>query len=301
MNLDFDLDQVEATEFGVGQQVSGSREFVVIPVDSSVHNVLLDVVKTTSSNTIQDTLALPHFDPADKHASKEYLVLPIDHELADPIARLHHADNLVLVPAQLNRLRQSFCYFVRLTDNSNRRLTALRRASQFKGTLGRQNRLLSLMGDTLRTVEGPVFQLNADFDVLVDSQFIHIVHPTSFKELGQIEEAIAQAVPRNIQSVSVSLPDVDWSNIRKYATSHSRAAGLLSSIRTRGYSENLNRIALVDLCDRTGVIVDNSQPKIFVPENQILAFLEVIDRRRYEIGLVLNGPEQYRASSRERL
>ena len=301
MNLDFDLERVEATEFGVGQQDGDSRDFVVIPVDASVHTVLLDVVKATSREADQDTVDLPYFDPADKHASKEYLILPIDHELAKPIAELHHTDNLVLVPAQLDHLRQSFCYFVRLTDDRNRRLTALRRASQFKGTLGRQNRLLSLMRDTLHAVEGPIFQLNADFDVLVDSQYIHILHPTSFKALGQIDEAVAEAIPRNIQSVKASLPDVDWSNIQEYATSHSRAADLLSSIRTRGYSENLERTALVGLCRRTHVNVDNSQPHIIVPEDQIVAFLEVVDRRRYEIGLVPYEPEQYRAPSRERL
>ena len=305
MKLDFDLEQIVATEFGLGEHVGASMQFGTIPVDNSVHAVLLDVVKATLRNGGRnfevDTVVLPYFDPADKHASEEYLVLPIDHELAKPLAEFHNADRLLTSPAQLELFQRSFCYFVRLTDSGNRRLTALRRASQFKGTLGRQNRLLALLGDTLRTVNEPLFQLNADFDVLIDSQFIHIVHPTSFRVLGQIDEAIAEAMPRNVERIRASLPDVGWSSIQEYAASHPRAASLLSSIRTRGYAENLSRTALVDLCKRTHVVVDDSQDEILVSEDQVLAFLEVVDRRRYDISLVTDSPEQYRASSRERL
>ena len=80
-----------------------------------------------------------------------------------------------------------------------------------------------------------------------------------------------------------------------------RAASLLASIRTQGYTANLDETALVALCVGTGVDLDTFGERIAVPEEQILPFLEVIDRRRYEIGLVPKTPEQYRASSRTRL
>ena len=38
-----------------------------------------------------------------------------------------------------------------------------------------------------------------------------------------------------------------------------------------------------------------------VDENHVMGFLEVLDRRRYEIELVANFPEQYRAASRSKL
>ena len=181
------------------------------------------------------------------------------------------------------------------------RLTAIRRATQFKGALNKQNRILSLGTDALRIVENPIFQLNADFDVVVDSELVYIIHPTSFKLLGQIEEAIMEAVPRNVEAIAQTAFYVDWSNIEEYAVGHSRAASLLASIRTQGYAKNLDESELESLCIRTGVVLDTSGGQIAVPEGQILPFLEVIDRRRYEIGLVPNTPEQYRASSRTRV
>ena len=155
--------------------------------------------------------------------------------------------------------------------------------------------------DALRVVDGPIFQLNADFDVIVDSDTVHIIHPNSFKLLGQIEEAIGEAMPQNVAAIAQSIAYVDWANVEDYAASHSRAASLLASIRSNGYAENLDKAELESLCLRTGVMLDTSGAQIAVPEGQILPFLEVVDRRRYEIGLVPSTPEQYRASSRTRV
>ena len=301
MNLDFDLEHIVTTEFGVGETTEGNRDFVSVPVDLQVQEVLAELARSTSGSIDQDKMSAPHFDPAEKYANREYVVLPLDSDLAAPLTEFHRTDKLDLVTPQLDRLRQSFCYFSRFTDTQNRRLTALRRASQFKAIIGKQNRLISLVADTLRTIQDPVFQLNADFDVLVDSELIHIVHPESFRILSQIDAAIAEAVPRNIQSIQTSLPYVDWVDIEKYGIGHSRAAGLLASIRTRRYADNLNRDAFIALCRKTGVEVDASQNQVVIPEGQVMAFLEVLDRRRYEVNLVSDRPEQYRASSRERL
>ena len=227
--------------------------------------------------------------------------MPIDDDLALPLRTLHQTLNLTIANDALAWLTNCFCYFARFWDNQGRQLTVLRRATQFKGALNKPNRMLSLGTDALRIVENPIFQLNADFDVLVDSDLVHIIHPTSFRLLGQIEEAIAEAIPRNVETISRAAPYVDWSNIEDYAVGHSRAASLLASIRTQGYAAKLDKAALESLCISTGVDLDTTEGHISVPEGQILPFLEVIDRRRYEIGLVPTISERYKASSRTRL
>ena len=143
--------------------------------------------------------------------------------------------------------------------------------------------------DALGIVDGPIFQLNADFDVIVDSDTVHIIHPNSFKLLGEIEEAIAEAVPHNVAAIAQAATYVDWANVEDYAASHSRAASLLASIRTNGYAENLDKSALESLCKGTGVSLEDVQGKIVVSDEQILPFLEVVDRRRYEIGVKGGG------------
>ena len=301
MNLNFDIENVEATEFGVGRQIGSDRSFVVVPVVRAVQETLQDIVTATCQKMERNPEPPLTFDPAEKYASEEYLTLPIDNDLALPLRTLHQTSNLPITNDALTWITKSFCYFARFWDNQSRQLTTIRRAAQFKGALNKQNRILSLGTDALRIMEDPIFQLNADFDVVVDSELVHIIHPTSFKLLGQIEEAIAEAVPRNVEAISRAASYVDWSNIEEYAVGHSRAASLLASIRTQGYAANLDEAALVALCVGTGVDLDTFGEQIAVPEEQILPFLEVIDRRRYEIGLVPRTPEQYRASSRTRL
>ena len=51
----------------------------------------------------------------------------------------------------------------------------------------------------------------------------HIIHPNSFILLGQIEEAIAEAMPHNVAAIAQSATYVDWAKVEDYAVSHSRA------------------------------------------------------------------------------
>ena len=301
MNVEFDMAQILTAEFGVGQKAGGEIQYTLLPADNTVQEALQREAASTMASIAQDTADPAQFDPAEKYGNNEYVVLPLQNELAASLAELHEADNLSLSTPQIQRLRNAFCYFLRGTDGSGRRLTALNRASQFKSTLGRQGRLMMVLSDALRVIPDPVMQLNSGFDIVMDGEFIHILHPASFRTLGNVDEAIAQAVPRNVEAISQAVPYVDWSNIGEYAVGHSRAASLLASIRTQGYADNLDKDELESLCLRTGVALDTSGGQVSVPEGQILPFLEVVDRRRYEIGLVPNTPEQYRAASRTRV
>ena len=301
MNIEFDVSRLRTAEFGVGQRLGERSQYSLLPADDTVQDSLVKEAESALTSIADMPNDPPHFDPAEKYGGNEYLVLPLDHELSASLAELHEADPLSLNTPELQRLRRVFCYFLRATDNDGRRLTALNRASQFKATLGRQGRLMALLSDSLHVISDPVMQLSIGFDIVMDSEFIHILHPASFRSLGDVDEAIAQAVPRNIEAISQAASYVDWSNIEEYAADHSRLASLLASIRTQGYAGNLDKDALESLCVRTGVLIDTSGGQIAVPDGQILPFLEVIDRRRYEIGLVPDTPEQYRASSRTKV
>ena len=301
MNLKFDINNFETTEFGVGRNTGSNRTYAVVPVNLGVQTTLQGMVVDTCQKMEASEGSPPTFSPAEKYSGTEYLTLSIDDDLAVRLRMLHEAPNLITANDYLDWMTKCFCYFARLWDGDGKHLTALRRATQFKGALNKQNRILFPGTDALRVVDRPIFQLNADFDVIVDSDTVHIIHPNSFKLLGQIDEAIAEAVPQNIAAIAQSVTYVDWANVEDYAASHSRAASLLASIRTNGYAENMDKSALESLCHGTGVCLEDVQGKIVVPDGQILPFLEVVDRRRYEIGLVPHTPERYRASSRKRV
>ena len=301
MKIEFDLSQIRTTEFGVGRREGKEVQYSLLAVDSEVQDALREETQVVLNRIAEEATNPQQFDPAEKYGTTEYLVLPLDHELSASLSELHEVANLSRITPELQVLRSALSYFMRGTDRYGRRLTALNRATQFKATLGKQGRLMALVSDTLRVIPDPVMQLNAGFDIVMDSKQIHIFRPTSFRILGNVEEAIAQAVPRNVEAISQAAYFVDWSNIREYAAEHPRAASLLASIRTQGFAENLDKDAVKALCQSTGVTLDISNGNFSVPDGQILPFLEVIDRRRYEIGLVPNTPEQYKASSRTRV
>ena len=141
MNVDFDISEIQTTEFGVGQKVGDGVHYSLLPADDTVQAALRQEAESILNNISQETSNTPHFDPAEKYANNEYLVLPLQHEWAASLAELHEADHLSLNSPQLNDLRTAFCYFLRGTDNDGRRLTALNQSVSVQSHVGktRQN------------------------------------------------------------------------------------------------------------------------------------------------------------------
>jgi hypothetical protein len=212
---------------------------------------------------------------------------------------LHQANNMMLDAAALSDSAAVFCYFVRMVDGKWQHLTALRRATQFKGIL--KSRLIRLTTDALKLVEDQVFRLDTDFDLLIDSKTVHILRPSGFEFAGNLQEAILQAVPKNIAAIEKDLPFVNFVDIAEYAAKHPRAARYLASIRGQRETNNIDKTALRKLCQQTGVDVQLQKGKIAVVDGHELGFLEVLDRRRYEVRLVKGTRERFLASSRRKI
>ncbi len=299
MKLDFDLERVTVTEFGVGIDDGDEQTFMAVPVDAQVQAALREMVQATWDAMQSDEDGPARYDPSEKHGSTEYLFLPVGDDLASSVRDLHEATNLDVVTSALDEPSEVFCYFVRLTDKKKHRLTALRRASQFKGVL--KKRLIRLLDDTLKIIEDSVFKLDNDFDLLIDSANVHILRPSGFEFAGKLQQAILDAVPQNMKAIRKDLPFVDFDGIEDYAGKRPRAARYLASIRAQEETKNIDKAALKRLCKRTGVKVTESRGKIIVSDGDEMGFLEVLDRRRYEVDLVKERPERYQAASRRKI
>ena len=298
MNLEFDLDSVSITEFGVGNDGDGPPEFNVVPVNADVKSALRSMAQATLQGMDAGEDEPAEYDLAEKHASTEYLYLPAGGPLDAAVRDLHDAENLPIDGAGLASPETVFCYFARFRDEQDRRLTAIRRASHFKGVLKRK--LLRLFDDTLEVIEDKVFRLDVDFDLLLDSDFTHIWRPTSFEFLGRLQQQVLDAVPGNAGAIAADLPFVDLSGIEDYASSRTRAARYLASIRSQEL-QGTDQQALMRLCDITGVDIQVIDGRITVASGHEMGFLEVLDRRRYQLELVAGQSEQFRASSRVRI
>lgn len=298
MALDFDLDNIESVEFGVGLGDAGAATFVLVPVDGEVQEALEEMVRDTWSAMNRNADAPELYDPGEKHASVEYLHLPIDDDHAILMRGLHDAVNMPTDAEALTEPTHVFSYFAQLTDNSGRRLTALRRATQFKGVL--KSRLIRLRTDALRLIEEDVFRLDRDFDVLIDSDTVHILRPSGFEFAGRLQEAILEAVPANVAAIKADLAFLSTDALEEYAGRHPRAARYLASIRSQN-TTNISRKALKALCLDTGVGVTVKGGVMTVEPGHEMGFLEVLDRRRYEVNLIEGFQERFRAGSRSRI
>ena len=157
MTLEFDMNNVRTTEFGVGKDEADAQAFRCVAVDGDVQTALQEMVTTTWDAMTSMTDDPPRYDPSEKHASKEYVQLPLDDDWAARMRELHQAENLDTDSNALSDPNAIFCYFARLTDEQGRRLTAVRRATQFKGVL--KKRLIIEGTDAWKIVADKVFKL----------------------------------------------------------------------------------------------------------------------------------------------
>jgi hypothetical protein len=301
MKLEFDLGNVTVTEFGVGRDDGDAQTFVAVPVDADVQAALREMVQATwdAMQSVEDGPA--KYEPSEKHGGKEYLYLPLDDEMATSVRDLHEAAALDINAAALTDPSDVFCYFARLTGKKQQRLTALRRATQFKGILKSKSRLVRMLDDTLKIIEDTVFKLDNDFDLLIDVKNVHILRPSGFEFAGKLQQAILEAVPENIKAIRKDLGFVDFDGIEAYAGKHPRAARYLASIRGQEETKNIDKSLLKKLCKQTGVEIAEAKGKALITDGHEMGFLEVLDRRRYEVSLVREKPERYRAASRRKI
>lgn len=299
MNLNFDFQNVKTTEFGIGRDDGDGQTFSFVTVDGDVQLALREMAHATWTAMQALTKTPVKYEPSEKYASHEHVYLPFDDELAVRMRELHTANNLSTDGNALADPAQIFCYFARFTDGKGNHLTALRRATQFKGVL--KSRLIRFVSDALKLVEDRLFKLDLDFDLLVDAHHLHILRPSGFEFAGELQQAVLAAVPKNVALIQKDLTFVEFSAIQDYASKHPRAARYIASIRAQEETKNIDKNLLKKLCKSTGVEIKESKGKITVHDGHVMGFLEVMDRRRYELELVKGAPEQYKAASRSRM
>ena len=299
MALSFSFDSVRHIEFGVGHEITGEEHFSLVPVDQSVQGALQEMAVSTW-RAMQDNDGNPaEYQPSEKYASVEYVYLETNSDLATRANNLHTAIHLPLNADALEDPASLFCYFARMSDGRGRHLTAVKRASQFKGIV--KKRLIQFVTDTLRLVEDDTFKLDDEFDFLVDRSRVHILRPSGFESFAELQEAVRAAVPANVEVIQTDIPFVDFSSIAEYATTHTRAARHLASIRSQRETQNLSERLLHRACETHGVRMQRRNGRITILAGSEMDFLDILDRRMYALQLVEGSQERYRASSRRKV
>lgn len=250
MTLEFNIDGASSGDvtFGVGLRDS---TLAIVPTETEVKQALMEMAQTTwammSKRLAPDQAGPVAYQPSETYTGVRYSVLPLEDVLAKTARHFHTAEGLHEEPRFLDRLPEIDFYFARIEGRGQRRLTAIRKAGGFKGTLKKKG-LLQFIGDELKLVGEKTFQLDQDFDMLIDNSQLHILRPSQFETICQMDEAIRAAVPRNVGLIVQHLPFLHGESVEVYAGKHPRAARLVASIRQNAFAENIDQQMLVDAC-----------------------------------------------------
>ena len=240
------------------------------------------------------------YDPANFAQGKQHLFVAIDDPNAEMFKEILEEDQFPPGGTILRDPTRVFCYFARLADSQGNRLVGIRRSSTFKGLVKQRGHLGRLVDDTLHLEPDNMFRLDSEFDLLVASDEVRILHPKGFESLARLREIIREAVPRNVEAVRQYLNFVDFGAIEEAATRDLRIARVLASVLTTGIS-GVTLDSLRQYCQETNVDITVVNDRIIVAEDQVVDFLDALSRRLLTATLVPGEREVYRAPVRHRV
>lgn len=298
MNHGFDFNAIKATEFCVCYDTKDAEVYWQIPVDAEVQGALGDMLRKTVEALDPGGVAMDAYEPAQKYSSEERLVASNGEPHMEKLRALHSLQNIQTNADVIRETQRLAFYFAVFRDALNRKIVAVRRATQFKGVVKARNRLISLVDDTLKLVADDVFKLDNDFDYLIFHDKTWILRPTGFEYTAALEEAIAAQASAITEELTKSVPCVDFSQLIEFVRGHRRAARLISSLRARSDLHLTSIKKLKKGCKANGIEFVTKGGKVFPKEGSEMAFLELLDRRRYTLELIDEQEEFYVAPNR---
>ncbi len=299
MKINFNLNDIRSVEFGIGREIQKERQFYRIAVNSNVQENLNDMAVSTRERMELITNYPKQYEPSEKYERKEHIFISLENKLVTFLKKLHNAQHFDVDQNALDKTEEIFCYYAKFRDGNNKVLTAVKRSNQFKGVL--KKKLLHFLDDTFNIVEKPVFVLNQNFDFLIDEKNIHILSPNGFELIGKLQEAILASTSDNIKKLEKNLDFVDFTKIKKYVGTHTRAARYLASIVSFQKVAPVDKNKLIAYCKEAKVDISIPKGKIIVANNNnIMGFLQILDRRIL-LSPIANRPEYFHSESREQV
>ncbi len=303
MNIfNIDAESIELTEFGVGIAKNGSRDFVEIPVDAQIIDTLRQMMVNTEKKILElssNGNEVVQYEPSEKYSGEEYIYLPTSSTSANLINELRNVSTFKCQPDAMASPEKIFSYFAVFEDSSGKKIIAFQRASQFKAIYKKP--IIQFIDDSLGLVKNKVFKLDNDFDFISDSKKVHILRHVGFESICELQSIILDAVPQNAVKIKKNIAFVNFDSIESYATNHISAARYMASICSQDYAKNIDKRAIKQLCRETNVKIQEKNGTIHVSKGSELGFLEVLDRRRYQVNLVKGVSEKFKASSRKKI
>lgn len=295
----FDIDHVRSSEFFVCEDSAEGERYWHIPIDGHVQETLIEMLNSTIEALAANEME--RFEFAQKYGQSEWLVAELNDPAFEKLRALFNLPPPLTNPTVLAEPGAMAYYFATFIDNKKRKIVAVRRATQFKGVIKARNRLISWIDDSLQIVKEDIFRLDQDFDYLIFHDQVWILHSTGFEYTASVDDAVTARTLQIVAEVAKSVPCVNFEALTDFVSKHRRAARLIASLRAREDIHLTSPKKLKRGCKSNGIKVVEANGQ-FTPEpGHEMAFLELLDRRRYVVELIDEEEELYVAPNRRGL
>ena len=295
-----DTNDFRSIEFGICSAINFEKIFFRIPIDDSVRNSLVGMHDEFYKQFFAIDGDPLTFEPSEKYSSTEKIQLPLPHENLDDLKNLFDQQDILISQIPISEIANSIVYyFAVFYHNNGEKKIGIKRPSQFKGLLNKQNHLIRLVDDTLRTIPDDVFKLDFDFDFVIYSNSVDILHPKGFIFIANIEEEILRTAAVATRELSSKIAFINFNYLADFVSKSKTAAKLVASIKKRADLERTSIDKLKNKCQSLKVIIREEDDKLVPEDNHIIDFLKILDRREYDVDLTEDEPEIYVASSRK--
>ena len=298
--MDFNFGGIRQTRFGVGIKQRGETRLYEVGPDDGVRAILREMAEDTWDRMAEIDEDPVEYDPANRYSGNDYLAVMLDDPLAAVFREMHETQAFEPGGNILDNPSRIFCYFARLTDDNDLSLTAVRQATDFKGMLKKKNKVVRIRDDRVRLVPYDVFLLDNDFDVLVDVDMVHILHPSGFVRVGGLNAAVKAAAPRNLTALKDTLGFLEWEFEPDSWKCSLGVARHLSSV-VRQQLQGITVDTLKDSCRVGNVPFSQTASGVSFSEDSMPGLLDALGRRFYEQEIIPGVRERYRAANRSQL
>lgn len=287
-------------EFGICTIIEGQHAIVRIPIDDSVRTMLFDMHDEFYKVYFGIEGDPEQFQPSEKYGNTEKLIIPLNNENLVSLQELYNQNNIPIANVALGELANSITYYFAIFRHRNgSKQIAVKRPSTFKGLL--KKKLIQFIDDTLQVLPDNVFKLDNDFDFVIHENLIDILHPTGFNFIANIDEEILRSAAATTRQLTARIQFINFNYLADFVGHSKTAAKLVASIKSRDDLERTSQEKLLEKCARIGVNVREENGQLMPEENDIVRFLEILDRRGYDFDITDDQPEIYVASSRKRI
>lgn len=295
--MDFDFGGIRQTRFGVGIKQRGETRLYTIGPDAGVRDIIREMAEDTWDRMAEIDEDPVEYDPANRYDGSEHLAVMLDDPLAEVFREMHETQTFDPGGNVLDNPARISCYFARLIDGNGSSLTAVRRATQFKGMVKKKNRMVHIGDDRVTQVPRNVFLLDNDFDVLVDDDMVHILHVRGFEQIGGLNTIVRTAAKRNLTALKGTLSFLEWGFDADGWNCSLGVARQLSSVM-RQQLQGITVDSLMARCQAGTVSFTRTASGLSFDEGSLTGLLDALGRRLYEQELIPGVRERYKAGSR---